>query len=155
VLSLFQWMLLLAALSLTHGARQGFPLAVPLAFAAALLVPPINLVSALVHNALILLMPGWMTLGAARPSGIESIGFNIVSALARLLVLAICFLPAGLLFGGVWLAGAAIGQPALGLVGAAAVAAAAVVLQAALGIYWLGHFLDRFDPSYEMDPASR
>jgi ABC-2 type transport system permease protein len=155
IMTLYQWLLLLGALLL---AGRSVPAAVSpaaLAFAVALVCPAANLSSSLVQNALVLLLPGWMTLGTSRPSGIESMGMGIVSTLARLLALSVFLLPAAVAFALCLLAGLAAGVPEAGLVTAGGAAAAVMAAEAALGIWWLGAFLDRLDPASELDAAGR
>ncbi|MGH9868788.1 MAG: hypothetical protein ACREAA_11575 [Candidatus Polarisedimenticolia bacterium] len=154
VLTLFQWGLLAAAIVLVGG--QAMTLGVPLTagLAAALVAGPVNLVSALVQNALVLLFPAWMAPGQSRPSGIEAMGFNIVSALARLLILWLCLLPAGLLFGGVWAAAAVAGHSAVGLALAGLAAAVAITVEAAFGVAMLGSWVDRSDVAAELASPS-
>src|SRR5687768_6031948 len=126
VMTLYQWILLLGALVLAGRSVPGPMSPAALAFVAALLCGPANLASALVQNALVLLFPGWMTLGASRPSGIESMGMGIVSALARLLALSVFFLPAAAAFALLLLAGIAAGFAEAGLIAAGGAAAAII-----------------------------
>ena len=155
VLTLFQWGLLaaLAALAWDRAVEAGVPLTA--APAAALLAGPVNLVSALVHNALVLLFPAWMAPGQSRPSGIEAMGFNIVSALARMLILWVCLLPAGLLFGGIWAAAAMAGHSTAGLAAAGIAGAGAIGAEGALGVVLLGRWVDRSDAAAELGVLAR
>lgn len=154
IVTALQWILLAAFVILTTGSALASIVSIPPAapaLALAILVLPMNLVSALLRNATIVLFPAWVTLGPRRGAGIEVLGQRIVTGVARLLVLTLCFAPAAAVF--------AVSQFAVSLaLGAAATLplsglAAAVVLaiEAAVGIFLLGAFLDRFDPSDELD----
>jgi len=126
-----------------------------IALTVALMALPINIVSALVHNAAVLLVPSWVTLGAARTTGVERFGQVLIASFGRLLALALSLLPAAIVFI------ASFFFATLFIGGAAAVpvsalpAAAALSAEAWLGIHLLGAYLERFDPSSELDSVAR
>lgn len=119
----------------------------------AILALPMNLVSALLHNAVLLLAPGWVLPGSARVGGVEAFGQRMVAMVARLLALALCFLPGAALFGLAWALAATVVGPIAALPLAALPTSAVLAAEAWLGIVLLGAWLDRFDPSKELDSA--
>ncbi len=151
VLAVTQWGLLAVAALLLKPSWEGPGLA-GMALAAAVTAAPLNLGSAVAQNALVVLFPGWMMPGAERTSGIEMMGFNIVTGLARVLVIVACLLPAAAAFAAVWAAAWAAGAPNAGIVGGGMAAAAIIGGEAVLGVELLGRWIERSDERF--DPAA-
>jgi ABC-2 type transport system permease protein len=113
--------------------------------AAPLLLPPLAALGVTVHNALALLYPGWIRVGSHEGGGVESIGQNLVTLTASLLLMIVALVPP-------LVAAAAVAAPALALSLPAAIAAgafalaAAILLEIRLLILWLGRLYDRTDP---------
>jgi len=158
MLTLIEWGLLggfaFLAVSPTEGPAV-LRLAPPsLALTGALLALPMNLVAALIHNAALLLVPGWVTFGATRTTGVERMGQGMVTTLGFLLVMVVVFVPAALVFGLTWFFVSAF----IGNVAAIPLSALPAMLvlasEAWMGIALLGAYLDRFDPSREFDSLS-
>jgi len=114
---------------------------------------PLNMLSALIQNAAVLLFPAWHALGPDRARGFEALGQRMLSSLLFLLALAVAYIPAGLIFGlGLWLA-----RPHFGWLAApplALVAALPAAFEAAFGVLLVGWLFERFDPSRELDSVS-
>ncbi|HZI93747.1 MAG TPA: hypothetical protein VFE84_05860 [Patescibacteria group bacterium] len=126
-----------------------------LAVAGAIVALPMNMVAALIQNAALLLIPGWVSLGPVRTSGPERIGQGMITTLGFLLVMAVSVIPAAAVFALTFF----VLSKFLGNTGAlpvSALPAAAVILaEAWIGLLILGAFLDRFDPSRELDSLTR
>jgi hypothetical protein len=126
-----------------------------LALALAFLIQalPLNMLSALIQNAAVLLFPAWHALGPDRARGFEAIGQRMLSSLLFLFALAVAYIPAGLIFGlGLWFAQPHFGwlaAPPLGLV-----AALPAAVEAGFGVLLVGWVFERFDPSKELDSVS-
>jgi ABC-2 type transport system permease protein len=146
LLTVFQWVLLVAMLVATAGNRA-LPLTpsdrLAVALALALVLPAVNAVSLTIQNAAALLFPGWVRLSAG-PRGVEAMGQNMMSTVASFLLLLV-----GLL---VPMAGAVAMlvafRPLLGLWSLlpAAVAATAIVGAELYPIVvWLGRVFEKTD----------
>ena len=118
---------------------------------ALLLAVPLNLVMSLLHNAALLLFPGWHQLGpSAHAHGVEVFGQNIVSMLLRLLSFAVVLLPAAAIAAlTLFFAWPALGPASIPL--AALLAGVPALLMAWLGFVIVGLLFERFDPSRELD----
>jgi hypothetical protein len=154
VLSVLQGLLLAAAVPFLPG-RWGMSRSewILLAAAAWLLLAPLNVLSSVVSNAAVILFPAWHHLGPGRARGFEAFGQNLVTGLARALVLLVAVLPAALVVAGILF----LGWPRLGAASAPpAAAAGAIVLgvEGWLGIGAAGLLFERFDPSRELDVAA-
>ncbi len=155
VLSVMQWFLLAGFLALAGpeiDAMQTFAVgAVPLTLTAALLLPPMNLVTALLQNAAVVLLPAWVVVGPAKGAGIEVFGQRIVTGVGRILVMAISLLPAAAAFAVLLFAATLLTSISVAVLVAAVGASLVLFAEAVVGIQVLGGFLDRFDPSSELD----
>jgi len=147
---LAQWLLLgLAAAAFRMPALAG-PGARGWAVAgAAVLGPALSSLGLVLHNSVVVLLPGWVPREGERQSGPEASGLRIVVAIGGLLALGLAVLPAAVL-GGIALAAWAalaggVSPPAFAL--AAWVAAAALLAEAWLATGLLGAMFDRLDPS--------
>jgi ABC-2 type transport system permease protein len=147
-LAVTQWVLLAAAAALLAPSWDG-PALAEMVLAAAVMAAPLNLVSAVAQNALVVLFPGWMMPGAERTSGIEMMGFNIVTGLARMILIVVCLLPAAAAFAVVWTAAWAAGVQGAGIVGGGIAAAAIISGEAVLGLELLGRWIERSDERFD------
>jgi hypothetical protein len=121
--------------------------------AAAVLLPAVNYVGLLLLNGGALLFPAWVRIGAARASGVEGLGQNVISMVAYALVLLVVLLPA-LLAGGAasWALRRLLGAWAWipgGVIGLIVLAAESWLL-----LRPLGRALERIDiPTAGIEPA--
>ncbi|MBI4326747.1 MAG: hypothetical protein HY674_16005 [Chloroflexi bacterium] len=130
---------------------QLLPLAsrLPVALAAAILLPCLNVVSLLVINGALLLFPAWIPTGAHAPQGFEAVGHRMLFMLGQIVALLLALTPAAGLFaltfwiGQYWLSG-------LVMVVISALAAALVLaVEIFIGLKMLGDLFERFDLSAE------
>lgn len=153
ILTLLQWLLIpvavagLASLDHETGAQPA-PL-VSLGVAAVVVVPALNLLSLIIPNAAVLLLPAWFLTEKTGPGGIESTGQRMVMLLGQLLVLGLGALPAALAFTTVllvsrWLVDWWVAAPLAGLAGA-------VILlgEVALAVGLMGRWFEKLDISQE------
>ena len=160
ILTVVQWVLIGLAATLLHGgSSEGWSddtayglhqTPVVLAFSAAIVVGPLNLVSLLIPNAAALLMPAWFagpTSGGAT-RGIEVMGQRLIFLLAQFAALAVAMVPAALAG---FIVYALVSGPAT-LPAAALVAAAVFAAEAAGGLALLGYWFEGFDLSQETPP---
>ena len=141
-----QLVLLTAGLGILAAGGSPGPGTIALLVLAALVVlPVVNALSLLIQNALALLYPSWVRLGAQDAAGMEVVGQNMIVMFGTMLLLAIAAIPP-------LVAGGLVGAPLTMLMGEAAVlpGAAAALLAAAgevaLLIVWLGGLYERTDP---------
>jgi hypothetical protein len=159
LLTVIEWMLLVAFAVLAGGVAGdvlswGLAPAV-IALTGAILAVPMTWVASLVHNAGLLLMPAWVSLGPSRTSGVERIGQGIFTAMGLILVMALSLAPAALIFAVSWLLCSSFIGGAASLPVSALPAAAALAMECWVGVELLGAYLDRFDPSRELDSLTR
>jgi hypothetical protein len=127
--------------------EPGLPLRTAALAAGFVLLPVINLLGVLIHNAAVILYPAWLGLAAGRPAGIEALGQNMLAIVAYLILLAcVLALPAAV--------GALVFfalEPSTGWLPAVALAAipalAVAGTEARLMIGWIGRAFERTDPS--------
>jgi hypothetical protein len=113
---------------------------------AAILLPCLGFIGILVQNAAVLILPGWVKPGRERSLGVEAMGQRLIAGIATVLSLLIASVPCALLFFAVWLAGNwLIGSAIIPI--ASLVAASGLLIEAGLGVLWLGRYFDRLDPS--------
>jgi ABC-2 type transport system permease protein len=148
-LSVIVWFLLALAVALSSGWRQEWGSVgtrVALALSAAVLAPGLIVGQLLVQNAAVILFPGWIPTGGARPRGIEAMGQNMLMFAGTFLALAVGVLPAAAVGGGL---GFVLYQfvGVAGLLPAGLLVAAILALEAGLVIAVLGRVLDRIEPS--------
>jgi ABC-2 type transport system permease protein len=156
ILTVVQWLLILAAASLLTPsggpAAASFPLGlrVGLALAAALIAPAIDLVMLIIPNAVALVMPSWVRFDKNAPRGIETFGQNMILVFGQMMVLLVAVLPAGLIFWLIFfLAGLLVG-PAVAMPLGALAGGAVLAVEGATAIYFLGHAFEHFDLSAEL-----
>jgi hypothetical protein len=149
VLSVVVWCALAVVLALS-GSRSFLPLPlgsrVVLAIVAALVAPMLIAGQLIVQNAAVILFPGWIPTGGARPRGIEAMGQNILMFAGTLLALAVGVLPAAAVGAGVgFVLYQLVGWP--GLLPAGCLVAAVLLLETGLALALLGRVLERTEPS--------
>jgi len=158
ILTVVEWALLAAAGLLVGAAGSGGSAewlvqhSLALALAGMILAPFSLIVSGLVHNAAILIAPAWMAFGASGTTAVERIGQAMLGTLGLALSLALFHAPAVLLLVFTWLSLGALVGSAAALPLAACAGALALAGEALLGLFALGAFLERFDPSAELNP---
>ncbi|HEY3176957.1 MAG TPA: putative ABC exporter domain-containing protein [Candidatus Polarisedimenticolia bacterium] len=126
-----------------------------LALTGAILAIPMTGVATLIHNAGLLLLPAWVSLGPSRSWGVERMGQGIFTTIGLLLVMALSLIPAALIFGVSWFLCSAFTGNSIALPVSALPAAAALAGECWLGVVLLGAYLDRFDPSKELDSVTQ
>lgn len=156
VLTVVQWGLMAAFVLLTRGRLEWSASLADLAPAAAValgvLAPGINLVSSLIHNGALLMVPGWLALGSPRGGGgLERFGQGIIAAFGRMAAMAVGLVPAAAAFAGCWFVASAFLGAAASLVLSSLPALAILAAEAVLGVLILGAYLERFDPAQELD----
>ncbi|MBI3875569.1 MAG: hypothetical protein HY300_06335 [Verrucomicrobia bacterium] len=153
VMTAAQWLLLTMAAVLFSGgeAMQKFPPAnlTGIGFAAALLLPFVNMVAFLVLNGAVLAFPGWFTLGPQSAQGFEATGQRLIMAIAQMFVLLVALAIPGGLFAFVFYIGRF--WISTGVMAPVAAVAAALVLagEIVLGLWALGKLFEKFDLSAE------
>jgi ABC-2 type transport system permease protein len=120
--------------------------------AALVVAPPLILAQVVIQNAAVVLFPGWVAIGPARPRGVEAMGQQMLMVAGTLLLLAIGVLPglaisAGIAFVGYTLIGW------LALVPAALLLSSLLVAETYVAVHFLGEVLERTDPT-AVDPGS-
>jgi hypothetical protein len=114
--------------------------------AALIVLPAVTLAAVTLQNAMVVLLPAWVSLGNSRARGFEASGQRILTLFGSLFALSVVVLPAAASGGIVaWLLAAHIG-PACMLVGAV-IAAAWMWGEVVLACRMLGGLVDRLDPS--------
>jgi ABC-2 type transport system permease protein len=91
-IALTQYLLVLAALvslGFVHKETLAAPTRIALAVGAPVLLLGLNGAMFMIHNALALLFPGWVKLGATGASGIETMGVGMMTMLIVLVMLAL------------------------------------------------------------------
>jgi hypothetical protein len=145
ILSVVVWFLLALAFVSPGWSAGRDPLGRAAVPAGAILAPMLIAGQLIVQNAAVVLFPGWVATGGARARGVEAMGQNSLMFAATLLSLAIGVLPALAVAGALgWLFSLVIGWT-----GAARRRVFAGILfgEAMLALTWLGHVLERTDPS--------
>lgn len=152
ILAVLEWVLVLLAAWALPGFEKVSWKAQDRVFAglgAMVLLPCLSVIGILIQNATVLVLPGWVQLGREHQQGIEAMGQRLISSIATVLFLLIAALPAAVLFGAAFFAaGRVLGLAVVPV--ASLLAALALLLEAGVGVYWLGHLFDRFDPSKEL-----
>jgi hypothetical protein len=151
ILTCIQWLLIPLAvgglLGLDREAQVPLGLIGGLAIALAIMAPALNVLSFIIPNASVLLLPAWFQTDKSMPHGIEAMGQRIVLLLGQMLMLLIAALPAGLVFTlilllGEWVAGWWIAAPLAGLA-----ATAVVLVEVAVALVLMGRWFEQLDVS--------
>lgn len=150
LLSAMVWLLLMAAVVLSgqvtfdvsHNPVERLSWAV----AAMLVAPGVIVVEIVVQNALAILFPAWVDLGATSARGMEVMGQRVLAAGGLIVALGLALVPAGLVAAAVTGAiHAFTSVPAM--VAAAAAASGTLLVESALVCAALGRVVDRMDAS--------
>jgi hypothetical protein len=134
------------ALLRAPGVTLPLPDRVAIALSAALALPAVNLVSASIHNASALLLPGWLPLGGDRKPGFEAMGQMYLTLIASVFVL-VLLLALPVLVGAIaaFALGGAYG--AWRTLPAVVVGSIVVAGELALILRWLGGVYARTEPA--------
>jgi len=97
-----------------------------------------------VHNAVALMFPAWVPLGAQRARGVDAMGQRIILLGGTWLLLIVMAIPAAIAAGLFWLAAAWLVGPLL-LIPAAAIAAGVIAIEVVAVTEALGPVYDRLD----------
>jgi hypothetical protein len=151
LLAATQLALLVLALGLSAGSHiQGFSFATRAAWTAGLvlLLPAATAAILVVQNAAALVFPSLLVEDEERaPRGVEATGTRLLNLGATLLLLAIGFVPGALLGLVVGAVGSWVGLGPLAYTAGCAAAAAVLAVEVFLAIAWMGHGLERLDPT--------
>ena len=115
----------------------------PLLIAGVMVLPFINYIGLMLFNGAAILFPAWVSPGATR-GGVDTLGQNLLTAVAYTVALLIVLLLPMVVAGIVWIA--VEDWRMWGAVPGAAAAAAALALEAWLLSLWLGGIFERIDP---------
>ncbi len=151
LLGLSEVALLLLALGLSAGTPiKGFPFASRLAWAAgaALLLPAATAAVLVVQNAAALVFPSLLVDDEeSAPRGVEAAGTRLLNLGATLLLLLVGFLPGGLLGLAVGALAQLSGLGPLSFTLGCGAAAAVLAVEVAVALRFMGHGLERLDPT--------
>ncbi|HSK08834.1 MAG TPA: putative ABC exporter domain-containing protein [Vicinamibacterales bacterium] len=150
LLTLGVWIALAVALGLSAGLGLedlDFADRAWLALAAAVAAPSFLLAQLVIQNGAVVLFPGWIPTGAARPRGLEALGQQLLMLAGTLVLMALGVLPAAVV------AGAAgfvfftfVGYA--GIVPAAALFSAVLLAEVLLVVELLGRVIEGTDPTH-------
>src|SRR3954453_5759241 len=113
---------------------------------ALLLLPAVNGLGMLLHNAAALLLPAWTHTGSGRPGGVEALGQNMLVLVGFAALLAVVLLPPAAAGTGIYF----LLERPLGYYGVVPAVVAALALagaEALVMVRWLGRVFERLDPS--------
>ncbi len=147
LLTAIAWVLLGLALAMSTAVFHTASLAlrVSVAIAGALVAPALLLAQLAIHNAIVLVFPGWAAIGRDRARGFDAIGQRLITLGGTWVVLLVALLPGALSGALTALAAVKIGAGPASIVPGAAVCTAITVLEVALGTEALGPVFDRLD----------
>jgi hypothetical protein len=145
-LAAIDWLLIALALLFSGSAfpRSSLAWRASLAAGAALLGPALIFAQYMIHNAIALIFPGWVPLGAGRPRGLDAMGQRLLTLGATWLTLAIMLLPGAIVSAILWFAFYRFVGPGMIVVGAG-ICAAAIALEILMTTELLGPAYDRLD----------
>jgi ABC-2 type transport system permease protein len=151
ILSIVQWLLLVAIAVFTAAGATGLLPRLPLEWlaAAAIIAPFWNGLALLIPNAAVLLFPGWFQTRVEAPQGIEVAGQRLLLLFGQLIVIVLTLLPAGLAFALGFAPLQIAGATVLAAFAGAAAAAIALAGEIGLGIWLVGKLFERFDLAAE------
>lgn len=128
------------------------PLRIVLVLSAAVLTPTLTLLGLIVHNAAVLLFPGWVAVGIERARGFEAMGQRLLTFVGGFVVWMVALLPAALLGGVALLVVWTLAGPILAPL-AAVVASAVLGFEAFFAVVLLGRRFDAWDLTLEAPPG--
>lgn len=114
--------------------------------AALIVLPTANALLVTVQNAIVLLFPGWVRVGAEGLSGMEAVGQNLITMLATFLLLALMLL-LPLLFAASIAGSMAMQFGLYGAIPGAFAFAGGLVGELVLLVVWLGRYYEAMDPA--------
>ena len=154
ILAGVQWLLLLlslllfpnhvGAVSTTFEARAG------IALAAAMVLPCVDLIAIIIPNAALLFFPAWFQLGKDGPRGFETTGQQLILMFGQFLVLVLSLLLPGMVFALAYIISAHFLPMSASAPLSGAFAALCLLIEAGVGIRFLGGVFERFDLSREL-----
>jgi hypothetical protein len=144
------WLLLLGAAilwgSVTFDTHLSVTDRISYGVAGMVVAPGVILIEVVAQNALVVMFPEWMDLGASSTRGMEVMGQRMLIAGALVLLVGVALIPAIVAAAmTVWALFVLIGTPTI--IVPSAVAAAVLFAEAALVINRVGHMVDRMDAS--------
>jgi hypothetical protein len=120
---------------------------IPGAIAAAFILLPFNVVSAMIPTGVMLLFPGWFRPGEMR--GLEATGLGLMMVVAQFVFIAISLIAPALAAAGVGYVVQLFAPLPLAVILGAVVAASTLSVEAWVGTLALGSVFERFDPASE------
>ncbi len=146
LLTMLAWALLAIGVAMSGEALPGSSLRVRAAVAlgAAMLVPAVVFAQLTIHNAVALVLPGWVSLGRQRARGFDAIGQRLITLGGTWVVLLVSLLPGAVAGGLVWLALVRL-LGVIAVVPGAIVATAVVAMEVALATEALGPLFEKID----------
>jgi len=121
-----------------------------IALALGLVAPGLNLISLLIHNAAVLLFPGWARMGPGQARGFEAMGRNILFMIGQMTALALALLLPAAAFAAVFFVGQLWVSWSLVLPAAALAALTLLLAQGYAALRMLGDRFERMDVSAEL-----
>ena len=115
----------------------------PLLVAGVMVLPFVNYIGLMLFNGAAILFPAWVSPGATR-GGVDTLGQNLLTAVAYTVALVVVLLVPTIIAGIVW--NAFENWSVWGAVPGAVAAAAALILETWLLSLWLGRIFQRIDP---------
>jgi len=150
VLAGFQWLLLIVGLGLVLVAPgKHDPWAIVIGLSALFVLPVLDIIMFVIPNAAVLLFPSWVQAGKDGPRGIEATGQRVIFAVGQLLVMLVTLLPVTIAFMVTYFPLKFILGPYVPVIFGALAATLILVVEAALGVWWLGRIFERFDVTEE------
>lgn len=123
-----------------------------LVLCATILFPALVTLQLLVPNAATLLFPAWFQSAGRRERGVEVMGQRMLFLFAQAVTMIVTLIPAALVAAGVgWVANWIIG-PRTALFAGTLLATGVLLIEAGVGLWWLGRRFEGFDLSSELRP---
>lgn len=115
-----------------------------------IVAPGLNLISLLIHNATVLLFPGWARMGPGQARGFEAMGRGILLMIGQMTALALALLLPAAAFGAVFFVGQLWVSWSLVLPAAALAALTLLLAEGYAALRMLGDWFERMDLSTEL-----
>ncbi|MDB6059751.1 MAG: putative transporter permease, partial [Verrucomicrobiales bacterium] len=147
--------LLIAVLLVDSPAKfgaQALPFAMKLGccLGAAIVLPFLDLIAILLQNTGVILLPAWFQFDKTTPRGVETMGQQLILMFGQIVALALCLLPAALVFGAILFLSHYALPNEIGIVLGSFGAAIMMCVEVAVAIRVLGGVFERFDLSAEL-----